>query len=80
MSIFNDKRWLAFATGKFICAKCGAEMIFTDKWEETLLCPKCGYRIDAERYGFDSDEDYEAVFPIIEIDEEEEPEDEEDDE
>ena len=71
MSIFNEKRWLAFETGKFSCAKCGAEMIFEDKWEEHLLCPKCGFRIDAERYGFDTEEEYEAVYPIIELNEDE---------
>lgn len=77
MSIFNEKRWLAFETGKFICAKCGAEMIFEDKWEEHLLCPECGFRIDAEKYGFDTEEEHEAVYPIIKIidDEKEEPED-----
>lgn len=67
MSVFNEKRWLAFETGKFICAKCGEEMIFEDEWEENLLCPKCGYRVTAEMYGFDSEEEYEAVYPIIDI-------------
>ena len=69
MSIFNEKRWLAFETGKFICAKCGAEMKFTDKWEEELLCPKCGHRIETERYGIDSEEEYDALYPIVDVDE-----------
>ena len=72
MSFFNEKRWEAFETGKFICAKCGAEMIFTDRWEEKLLCPKCGYRINAEMYGFDSQEEYDALYPTLEELEEQE--------
>lgn len=71
MSIFNEKRWLAFETGKFICAKCGKEMIFEDRWEEHLLCPYCGYRIEVEKYGFDNEEEYEAVYPILDLTEEE---------
>lgn len=63
---FNEKRLLAFATGKFICAKCGAEMEFEDKWEERLLCPKCGFKVMTEHYGFDSDEEYEAQYPTLE--------------
>ena len=66
MNFFNEKRWLAFETGKFICAKCGAEMKFEDKWEEHLTCPKCGYKVDAEHYGFDSEEEYEALYQTLE--------------
>lgn len=66
MNFFNEKRWLAFETGKFICAKCGAEMKFEDKWEEQLYCPECGYKVDAEHYGFDSEEEYEALYPTLE--------------
>ena len=65
MSIFNEKRWLAFETGKFICAKCGATMKFTDKQEDRLLCPKCGYEIELELYGIDDEEEYDALYPIL---------------
>jgi len=65
MSIFNEKRWLAFETGKFICAKCGATMKFTDKWEDRLLCPKCGYEIELELYGIDDEEEYDALYPVL---------------
>ena len=65
MSIFNKKRWLAFETGKFICAKCGATMKFTNKQEDRLLCPKCGYEIELELYGIDDEEEYEALYPIL---------------
>lgn len=65
MSIFNEKRWLAFETGKFICAKCGATMKFTDKWEDKLLCPKRGYEIELELYGIDDEEEYDALYPIL---------------
>lgn len=65
MSIFNEKRWLAFETGKFICAKCGATMKFTDKWEDRLLCPKCGYKIELELYGIDDEEEYDVLYPIL---------------
>lgn len=67
MSIFNEKRWLAFETGKFICAKCGATMKFTDKWEDKLLCPKCGYEIELELYGIDDEEEYDALYPILPV-------------
>ena len=67
MSIFSEKKYEALATGKYICAKCGAEMIFEDKWEEKLACPKCGYKVDAELYGIESEEEYEALYPIVEM-------------
>ena len=67
MSIFNEKRWLAFETGKFICPECGNEMVFRDKWETELFCPDCGYEVELEKYGFDSEEEYEAAYPIIDI-------------
>jgi len=73
MSIFNEKRWLAFETGKFICAKCGATMKFTDKWEDKLLCPKCGYEIELELYGMDDEEEYDALYPILPAMNDEEP-------
>ena len=66
MSIFSEKRWEAFATGKFICAKCNEEMIFEDKWETKLICPKCGYRVASDLYGIESEEEYAALYPIIE--------------
>ena len=66
MSFFNEKRWLAFETGKFICAKCGAEMKFEDRWEENLYCPVCGYRVTAERYGYESEEEFNAAYPTLE--------------
>ena len=65
MSFFNEKRLLAFETGKFICDKCGAEMIFRDRWETELFCPKCGYEVSSEKYGFESEEEYEATYPIL---------------
>jgi len=65
MSIFNEKRWLAFETGKFICAKCGATMKFADKSEDRLLCPKCGHEIELELYGIDDEEEYDALYPIL---------------
>ena len=72
MGIFGEKRWEAFATGKFICSKCGEEMIFEDKWEETLVCPKCGHKVSSELYGIESEEEYDALYPIIQIEEENE--------
>lgn len=78
MSIFNEKRWLAFETGKFICAKCGATMKFTDKWEDRLLCPKCGYEIELELYGMDGEEEYDALYPILPTNHDEESNEKED--
>ena len=70
MSIFSEKRWEAFATGKFICSKCWAEMVFEDKFEENLICPKCSYKIPLELYGIESEEELNALFPIMEQKEE----------
>jgi DNA-directed RNA polymerase subunit RPC12/RpoP len=75
MSIFSEKFWLAMETGKFICAKCGAEMKFKDKWEDTLVCPKCGHEIDTDLYGIESEEEFEALYPILNPDDEEKPQD-----
>ena len=65
MSIFSEKRWEAFATGKFVCSKCETEMVFEDKQEKSLICPKCGYRVSLELYGIGSEEEMNALFPIL---------------
>ena len=67
MSIFSEEQWRALMTGKYYCAECGSEMKFTDEWEDHLICPKCGYEVDAEMYGF-TDEEYDALYPILEDD------------
>lgn len=69
MRIFSEKLWLALESGKFICSKCGAKMRFKDKWEDRLICPKCGYELDTDLYGIESEEEYEALYPVLNPDE-----------
>ncbi len=66
MSIFNEKQIKAMFSRNYICSKCGGKMEFEDEWENTLVCPQCGHDIDLERYGFESDEEYEALYPTKE--------------
>lgn len=66
MSFFNDAVVEAMRTGNYICSKCGAIMKFEDQYEDTLICPECGHSIDLDRYGFENDEDYEALYPTEE--------------
>lgn len=75
MSIFSDKLLEALESGKFICSKCGAEMRFKDKWEDRLVCPKCGYELDTDLYGIESEEEYEALYPVLNPDEGEQQDD-----
>lgn len=75
MSIFNKKQIEAMVSGDYVCSKCGARMEFEDEWEDTLVCPNCGHDIDLEHYGFENDEEYEALYPtkeeVLDYDEDE---------
>lgn len=67
MSFFNDAMVDALLSGEYICSECGAKMEFEDeKWRDILVCPKCGHSVDLDRYGFENDEDYDALFPTKE--------------
>lgn len=66
MRFFNKKAIEALLKRKYICSECGAEMEFEDEWEEVLICHKCGHLIDSEMYGFENDEDYDALYPTEE--------------
>lgn len=66
MSIFNKKQIEAMVSGDYICSECGAKMEFEDEWEDTLVCPNCGHDIDLEHYGFENEEEYEALYPTKE--------------
>ncbi len=66
MSIFNKKQIEAMLGGNYICYRCGAEMEFEDEWEDALICPRCGHSVDLEHYGFEDDEEYEALYPTRE--------------
>jgi transcription initiation factor IIE alpha subunit len=63
MSIFNEKMVKALFTRNYTCPKCGGKMEFEDENEDTLVCPSCGHDMDLDRYGFDSDEEYDAAYP-----------------
>lgn len=65
MSFFNDAQVEALLTGRYICRECGAIMQFEDEYEDTLVCPECGYSEDSDRYGM-SDEEYDALYPTKE--------------
>lgn len=65
MSTFNDRQIEAMFGGDYICDQCGGKMEFEDEWEDTLVCPACGYSTDVDHYGY-SDEEYEALFPTKE--------------
>jgi DNA-directed RNA polymerase subunit M/transcription elongation factor TFIIS len=61
--MFNGKQIEAMLTQRWICPCCGAEMIFEDDNEDILVCLSCGNSIDLDRYGYDSDEEYEKAYP-----------------
>lgn len=56
MSYFNPRQIEAFETGKYWCDNCGAQMVFEDDMEDTLVCLKCGSSVRVEDYGFTEEE------------------------
>lgn len=66
MGFFNNTVKEALLTGKYICSVCGSNMEPEDEWADVLVCQKCGHSIDYERYGFENDEDYDALYPTKE--------------
>ena len=44
----------------YICPECGHKMIF--ETSDSLLCEKCGYGVDYDKYGL-TDEEYENLYP-----------------
>lgn len=66
MGFYNDVVKKALLTGNYICSQCGNIMIFEDEYGDVLICPKCGHSIDYERYGFENDEEYDALYPALE--------------
>ena len=75
MSFFSDLFRSAFFSGNYTCPECGEAMEFEDEHEETLICPNCDYEVDIENYGFGKDEDYDALYPVDDIDADNEDED-----
>ena len=65
MSFFNDAQKEALLTGIYKCPVCGNRMECEDEYEETLVCPQCGYDEDVDHYGF-ADEEYKAIYPTRE--------------
>lgn len=66
MSFFNDAQIKGMFTNEYPCPQCKALMEFEDEWEETLICPSCGYEVSSDHYGFNSDEEYDALYPTKE--------------
>ena len=66
MGFFNERVVSSLFGGEHTCVKCRGIMEFEDEWEDTLICTKCGYTIDSDRYGFENDEDYDALYPTEE--------------
>lgn len=79
MGFFNEALLKALHTHEYVCSRCGAIMEFENEWKDTLVCPNCGHEIDYDRYGCESDEEYEALYPteeeVLGYDSEEEDED-----
>ena len=66
-SFFNKKLIEGLTTGRYYCPKCGSLMKFeNEEWQDTLVCPNCGEDVDLDEYGFDSEEEYEALYPTRE--------------
>lgn len=63
MGLFNDKQIEAMFGGGYTCSKCGAKMVFEDKWEDTLVCNNCGHSVALELYGAEDEEDYDSLYP-----------------
>ncbi len=63
MSIFNDAMLKAMKTHRYICNKCGADMVFEDKWKTVLVCPSCNNSMDLDMYGFADEDEYNALYP-----------------
>ena len=63
MSIFNEKQVEAMFSHNYICPKCGGKMEFEDEYEDILICTKCNHDMELDRYGFESDEEYDALYP-----------------
>lgn len=66
MSFFNDAQKDALLTGRYICSGCRGLMKFEDENEDILVCTECGHSVDLEHYGFENDEEYEALYPARE--------------
>ena len=65
-NFFNDKRIEAMLTQNYICPECGAKMTWETEWEDILVCESCGFSMDSDMYGFDSEEEYQALYPTLE--------------
>ena len=66
MSFFNEAKIKAMISREYVCSHCGSLMEFEDEWEDVLICPNCGHSIDSDRYGCESDEKYEKMYPTRE--------------
>lgn len=66
MSFMNDKQKEGLFEGRYICSECGADMEFEDEWKDVLICPQCGHSVELEHYGFENEEEYEALYPTKE--------------
>ena len=65
-NFFNEKRVEAMLTQNYICPECGAKMVWETEWEDILVCEECGFSMDSDMYGFDSEEEYESLYPTLE--------------
>ncbi len=63
MGFFNDALKAALLSGMYYCNECGGLMEFENEWRDTLICPECGHSVDLDHYGFESEEEYNALYP-----------------
>ncbi|MCD7804551.1 MAG: DNA-directed RNA polymerase I [Oscillospiraceae bacterium] len=47
------------------CPECGAQLEWEDEYEETLVCPECGWECDSDHFRL-TDEEYDAQYPTKE--------------
>ena len=66
MSIFNDKMLEGMFGGTYTCSQCGGKMEFEDEYGDVLICESCGHSLDYDRYGCESDDEYDALYPTLE--------------
>lgn len=56
----------------YICPECGNDMVWEDRTLGALVCEKCGYGVNKDRYGkSDDDEEYEDIWPYYDEDDDE---------
>ena len=59
---YINKAIKTIVTGKYICPKCGHEMVVDQEWDDLIWCPNCNYDTDFD--GYISNENYDDLYDI----------------